>query len=140
MDRLFDYFTNHPFLAGLAIIAAVAVFVFEWRQRSHGFAAIAPGEAIRLMNQGALMVDVRAPGPFKEGHISGARNVPGDQIADGAKSLEKYTDKALILCCDSGATAAAAARTLQRQGFTKVLNLRGGLMAWRQDNLPLVKG
>ncbi len=140
MERLFDYFTNHPFLAGLAIVAVVAVLVFEWRQRAHGFAAISPGEAIRMMNQGALMIDVRSPDQYKEGHVEGARNVPGDQIVDGNKPLEKYAGKTLIMCCNSGATSAAAARTLMRQGVKGVLNLRGGIMAWRQDNFPVVRG
>lgn len=140
MDRLFDYFTNHPFLAGAAVLMALLVAATEIRRRSQSATAIAPTEAIRTMNQGAVLVDVRSPNQFKDGHIAGARNVPGDQIADGAKALEKLAGKTLILYCDNGATAGAAVRTLARAGFRNVFNLRGGLAAWRQENLPLVKG
>ena len=45
----------------------------------------------------------------------------------------------MITCCESGARSSAAARALGTHGFTKVVNLRGGLQAWRAENLPLVK-
>lgn len=140
MDRLFDYFTNHPFLAGGAALMAILVVASEIRRRGQSATALAPNEAIRTVNDGAVLVDVRTPNQFKDGHIAGARNVPGDQIADGAKALEKLSGKTLIMYCDNGATAGAAVRTLARAGFKKVFSLRGGLAAWRQENLPVVKG
>lgn len=139
MDRLLDYFTHHPFLAGGAVLMTIVVLGYELRRRSEGAAAIGPTEAIRLMNDGAVLVDVRSANQYKDGHIEGARNVPGDQIADGAKAVEKYAGKRLVLYCDTGATAGAAARTLIRAGVKEVFSLRGGLAAWRQDNLPVVK-
>ena len=57
-----------------------------------------------------------------------------------AESLKKYRDKPVIVCCESGMRSGAAARVLKAQGFAKVVNLRGGLAAWRTENLPLVKG
>ncbi len=140
MDRLFDYFTNHPFLAGGAVLMVIVVLAYEIRQRSLGAGAVSPAQAIRMMNDGAVVVDVRAAGRYKDGHIQGARNVPGDQLAEGTLPLEKLADKALIVCCDDGATSASAARTLARAGFSSVFTLRGGLTAWRHENLPVAKG
>lgn len=140
MDRLLEYVSNHPFLAGAAVLAAVIVLAYELRQRANVSAAISPGGAVRLMNDGATLLDVRSANQFKDGHISGARSLPADQIADGARSLEKLQDRPVIVCCETGATSAAAARTLEGLGFKNVYNLRGGLAAWRQDSLPLVNG
>ena len=140
MDRLLEYLGNHPLLAGAAGLMALAVLGYELRQRAHAAAAVSPTDAVRLMNDGAVLVDVRSSNQFKDGHINGARNVPGDQISAGAASLEKFKDKTLIVCCDSGTTSGAAARKLTELGFKQVYNLRGGLGAWRQDNLPVVKG
>jgi len=140
MDRLLDYFTNHPFLAGGLVLMTLVVAAFEMRRHSQGTTAVAPNDAIRMMNEGALIVDLRSPNQFKDGHIAGARNVPGDQIAAGAKALEKLSGKTLIMCCDTGTTSAAAMRTLTRAGFKNVFSLRGGLAAWRHDNLPVAKG
>ncbi|MDH4259195.1 MAG: rhodanese-like domain-containing protein [Gammaproteobacteria bacterium] len=140
MDRLLDYFTNHPFLAGGLVLMALVVIAYEMRRQGQGTSAVAPNDAIRMMNEGAVLVDLRPPNQFKDGHVAGARNVPGDQIADGAKALEKLGGKTLIMCCDNGSAAGAAVRTLARAGFKNVFSLRGGLAAWRNDNLPIVKG
>jgi rhodanese-related sulfurtransferase len=140
MDRLLEYIANHPFLVGAAGLMAVVVLGYELRQRGHSASSLSPGEVVRLMNGGATLVDVRSTNQFKDGHIGGARNVPGDQIADGSAALEKLRDKTLIICCDSGTASGAAARKLTQLGFKQVYNLRGGLAAWRQDNLPVVRG
>ena len=115
------------------------VLVHEFRARTAAFGSISPAEAVRLVNAGAVIVDIRTREDFEAGHIAGAKHVPGAAIADGAKPLERFKDKAVIAYCDSGMTAGAAARQLGRLGFAKAYNLRGGLAAWRHDNLPVVK-
>jgi rhodanese-related sulfurtransferase len=140
MDRLLDYFTNHPLLAGGLALMTFIVMGYEIRQRAAMASAIAPSEAIRMVNSGAVLVDLRAANQFKDGHIAGAKNLPGDQIAADAKSLEKLASKTVVLYCGDGATTAAAQRTLARAGAKNVYSLRGGLDAWKQDNLPVVRG
>jgi rhodanese-related sulfurtransferase len=87
-----------------------------------------------------VLVDLRSPNQFKDGHIAGARNLPGDQIAADPKAVSKLADKTLVLYCDTGTTTAAAQRTLAQAGVKNVFSLRGGLAAWKQENLPVVKG
>jgi rhodanese-related sulfurtransferase len=96
-------------------------------------------QAVRLMNQGALVLDLRAKESFDAGHIGDARNVPAAALESQAESLKKWRDKTVITYCDSGVSGAGAARTLAKLGFTKVFNLEGGLNAWIKDNLPLAK-
>ena len=54
MDRFLQYVHNHPFLAGLAVLVAAAVAVYELRNRATDFSSVSGQEAIRLMNQGAI--------------------------------------------------------------------------------------
>jgi rhodanese-related sulfurtransferase len=140
MDRLLDYFTNHPILAGAAVVMAFLVLAFELRRGGEGSASVAPNEAIRLVNSGALLVDLRSANQFKDGHIAGAKSVPGDQLLSDPKVLERLASKTVVLYCDNGATTGAAYRTLARAGAKNVFSLRGGLSAWKQENLPVVKG
>lgn len=119
---------------------ALVVAGYEMRQRGVASAAVAPSEAIRLMNSGATLVDLRSPNQFKDGHIAGARNLPGDQLVADPKAIAKLADKTVVLYCDDGATTGAALRTLARAGIKNVLSLRGGLSAWKQENLPVVRG
>ena len=139
MERLLDYITRHPFLAGGTAVLALAVLAYEASRLRSGGQSVGPMDAVRLMNQGALLLDVRSQAEFDSGHILDARHVPQDQLAASAESLRKYKDKVVIACCESGLRSGAAARVLQAQGFTKVVNLKGGLQAWRAESLPLVK-
>ena len=140
MQRLLECIGHHPYLAGAAVIAAIAVLVAEIRERLSGFAALSAMQAVRLMNQGALVLDLRPKESFEAGHIADARNVPAAELAGSADTLKKWRERAVITYCDSGVSGATAVRTLTKLGFTKVFNLDGGLNAWIKDNLPLAKG
>jgi len=139
MPRLLEYLSHHPLLAALAIAAALAVLVYEWRHRMHSLAALGPQEVVRLMNQGAAVIDVRSAEEYLQGHIRGARHIPVADIGSAAESLKRYKDKPVVVCCERGARAAAALRSLQDQGFRQVVNLRGGMQAWRAEHLPVAR-
>ena len=139
MQQLLDFIAHHPYLAGAAVVAAVLVVVFEVRERLQAFAALSAQQVVRLMNQGALVIDLRSKELYDAGHIVDARNVPVRELESQADSLKKWRDKNVITYCDSGADGASAARTLMKLGFTKVSNLQGGLSAWLKDNLPVSK-
>lgn len=140
MQQLLEYAVNHPFLVSAAVLMILVVAIHEFRARTQSFASIAPSEAVRLMNHGGVLIDIRRKEDYDAAHIVGARNVPGAAIAEGAKSLEKWKEKPVIAYCDTGMTAGSAARHLARLGFKQAYNLRGGLAAWRQENLPVTKG
>ena len=139
MQRLFEFIGHHPYLATGAVLAAASVVFYEVRERLQAFAALSAMQAVRLMNQGALVIDLRAKESYDAGHISDARNVPVAELASQAEGLKKWRDKAVITYCDSGNSGSSGARTLMKLGFTKVFNLQGGLNAWIKDNLPLSK-
>ena len=140
MQRLFEFIGNHYYLATGAVLAAAAVAFFEIRERMQAFAALSAMQAVRLMNQGALVIDLRSKESYELGHIGDARNLPAAELEAKADSLKKWRDKNVITYCDSGTSGASGARTLMKLGFTKVFTLQGGLNAWVKDNLPLAKG
>jgi len=76
-------------------------------------------DAVRLINEGALLLDVRTQAEFDAGHILDARHVPQDQVASSAESLKKYKDKVVIACCESGMRSGAAARALQARASAR---------------------
>ena len=134
------YVSAHPWLVALAVAAAVLVAVYEMRSRRDAFAAISPQDLIRLQNKGALVLDLRKSEDYAVGHIGGARDFDGSQLLNADESLRKHREKPIVVYCDDGSTGASAARVLQRQGYTQAYNLRGGLAAWRAENLPLEQG
>jgi len=107
------------------------------RMRSEGLRSVSPQELIRLMNQGALVLDLRPAEQYQTGHLNGARQMSSEQILSAGDTLKKHKEKMVVVYDDSGSLGAAAVRQLAAQGFTRVFALRGGLSAWRADNLPL---
>ena len=140
MDQLVQYIQMNHWLVAATAAVLVMVIVFEIRARAEGLAAVSPQDAIRLMNRGAVIIDLRPVEQFAAGHLSGARRMDGEQILKAGDTLKKYKQKPLILYDESGSLGTTAARQLKAQGFEHAFNLRGGLAAWRSDNLPLEKG
>lgn len=137
MDRILEYVSHHPWLSLCTALAAALVVVFELRTRSDTQVSVSPQDLIRLMNQGALVLDLRPQEQFQSGHLAGARQMSGEQILKAADTLKKHKEKPVVVYDDTGSLGAAAVRQLTAQGFTKAFALRGGLTAWRADNLPL---
>ena len=139
MERLIEYLTHHPILAGVAVLALIIVISNEARLRATAFAAITSQELVRLMNQGALVLDIRKAEEFARGHVNGAKQLPSDQILTAGENFKRFKEKPVVVIDESGSLSAAAVRQLNQQGFTKAFCLRGGFAAWRADNLPVAK-
>jgi len=139
MDRLLEYISHHPWYAGGLAVAAVLVIVYELRSRNENQSAVSPQDLVRLMNQGAVVIDLRPGDAFASGHVAGAKQMSGEQILKAGDTLKKQKEKVLVVYDDTGSLGASAVRQLTAQGFTKAFNLRGGISAWRAENLPLSK-
>jgi len=74
----------------------------------------------KLLQQGAVVVDVRSPGEFKQGSRPGSLNIPLNEIQNRLGELDK--GKPVILCCASGARSGMAAGILKQNGFVSVVN------------------
>jgi hydroxyacylglutathione hydrolase len=81
------------------------------------------------------VVDVRRPGEWQAGHIASAVHLPLNNLAQNAGELPK--DQPLALICAGGFRSSIATSILERQGFTKVTNVVGGMAAWRGANLEV---
>lgn len=84
------------------------------------------------ISDGALVLDVRNPAEFEDGHYSGALNIPVDQLASRLQELGNTKDRSIIVYCASGARAGNASRILKQAGFTDVINA-GGLFNMPRD-------
>src|SRR5690349_10452761 len=91
---------------------------------------VAPSTAQDLLDGGALALDVREPHEYAEGHVAGALLVPPGQLVGKLGELPR--SRTIVVACRSGRRSGEAVRTLQAAGFSGVLNLAGGMIAWRE--------
>ena len=139
INQLIEFAGNHMLLV-MALFAIIAMLIgSEIQTRISGIRVLAPGEAIRMINHdNAVMVDMREDKDYREGHIVNALHLPADP-ADHSDKLEKYRDKPVIVYCQRGQHSSRYCGKLRKQGFESVYNLKGGLLAWQKEALPLSK-
>jgi phage shock protein E len=73
-----------------------------------------------LIDDGAIVIDVRAVAEFESGHYKNAINIPLDTLERKLTKLKK--DKNYITCCASGMRSGSAKSLLEKYGFTSVIN------------------
>ena len=141
MDQLIEFVSNNLLLFAALIVVLVLLIKAELNHQANKGIQLSPSMAIRMMNnhEDALVVDVRTAAEFKGGHIKGAKNVPLKKFASAIESYAGYKDKQVLVYCNSGTTVVSAINQLKKAGFEKINNLEGGIAAWKEANLPLVK-
>lgn len=141
MQEYIDFLVSNPLLSVAWVGLAGALVVTSIRARFSPIKNIGNQDAVQLINrQEAVVVDVRGQDEFSRGHIAGAVNVPVTQIEGNNLTLiEKHKAAPIIVVCESGARAQSAATRLYKAGFAQVFCLKGGLVDWRADNLPVTK-
>ncbi len=143
MEQFFVFLQKSPFnmvLLGLALVSGGMLLYPLFTRGMRTAAEVGPSDAVMLINRkDAVVIDVRDESEFAGGHITNARHIPEKQLDERIKELEKLKAKPVIVCCASGRRSASAADTLRKQGFADVVALRGGIGAWVQAGMPLVK-
>ena len=88
-----------------------------------------------------IVLDVRTPIEYeKDGHIPGSILIPVQVLPQYIKDLEKFKDKKILVYCRSGNRSVMASKFLEQNGFKNVYNLKGGIIDWKKNNLPVEFG
>lgn len=140
MEKFIEFAANHPYLILAAVGLLMLIIVNEIRLHQQGGSGVSPAQLVALINQGAVVLDVRSAELFAKGHIVDATNMPADNLPDGIDKIKKAKKKPVITCCDAGVASSRAATVLRKAGYENVFALKGGLQAWQRENLPTVTG
>lgn len=93
-----------------------------------------------LKKKDIILIDVRRPEEFNEGHIKNAKLLPVQELSEEKmEELGVTKEDNILLYCRSSGRSGHALHMLQAAGYTHVRHLDGGILAWQEKNLPLVK-
>ncbi len=92
-----------------------------------------------LQGNDVVLLDVRTPSEFEEGHIKDANLVPIQLFKYLYLGGRGIKDKKVLVYCRSGNRSVTASQALDAWGVKKVYNLKGGILEWKKEGLPLVK-
>jgi rhodanese-related sulfurtransferase len=139
MEKIIPFLMQHWILSTIFVVFLLIFIVNEVLHLRIAMPGLSPEQAVQLINhQEALVVDIRNEIAFREGHVLGAINLPLASLEQKRSALQKYATRPLLLVDALGQDSSKAVTQLRAEGF-QVQVLAGGLEAWKERNLPLVK-
>jgi rhodanese-related sulfurtransferase len=137
MQDLVQFSNDNWILVSGFVASGLAVIFYELRLKTQSIGNVSTAMAVQLINNGSTVVDIRDAEQFAGGHIIDAENIPEADLRATPGALSKHTQGTLLVC-DQGARSGACAAQLRKDGIEKVFSIKGGVQAWRQENLPTV--
>lgn len=102
---------------------------------------VAVADASQAIQGAALLLDVREPAEYQQGHLAGAINIPRGLLEFKMGSAPEFEarDQAIVLYCKTSGRAALAAASLKQMGYVNVTSIAGGYDAWAAAGMETVK-
>ena len=122
-----------------ALLTALAVLL-----ASAAFAGDVPGMSDEALlarmasgDKATVVLDVRTPKEFAEGHVPGAVNISHDELEGRLSELDADRDRDVVVYCHSGRRAGLALGMLEKAGFKRLYHLEGDYMGWTAAQRPV---
>lgn len=133
------FLSHHPYLSTAFIVVLVIVFLLEWIRARRNVFNLTSARVTHLLNrENAVVIDIRAQDAYKSGHILNSHCMKPDEIKQNPKKLEKFRGNPIIIVAAGGNEAQKLAAFLLKNGYN-AYSLAGGIPAWIEAQLPLVK-
>ena len=127
-----------PLLAAVALIILASAYVYlQTPTQEYADVTVAEAKALIEEKPDMVILDVRTPSEFDDGHIEGAINIPVDYLAGRLDELSK--DDELLVYCRTGNRSARAVGILEDAGFTKIFHMDEGITGWMDADYPVVE-
>ena len=140
-EELLAFAGRHAFYAIALVGITIALLYTEIARLFRPYKTLRPAALTALINrENALVVDFSGTAEFEKGHIPGSKNVVMSQFDPESKLLANAKALPVVAVCRTGQASSGAAKRLKDAGFEHVYWLDGGILAWQQADLPLVKG
>lgn len=113
--------------------------LFGWYISAQVNSVLEPKDFLqKLKNSNSILIDVRTPEEFETGHIKNAIDLDYRNAYFSDKIRKLDPSKTYMIYCRSGKRSASTVDSLKNLGFTHLYDLKGGINAWKTENLPVV--
>lgn len=126
----------------IAVALAVSLLAAVWFMNANRtpIRELDPLQASRVIaDRNALVLDVRPSDAYVRERIGNAVSVPIGDLERRLDDLAPAKDRSIVVYCGDGNTGERATRTMTELGYTATANVRGGIAAWKDAGLPVVK-
>ena len=125
--------------AGVVAVAIVSITCFSFcgaQQPFYWTISVSDARAMMQSSSNPLVVDVRTPQEYAQGHLKGAVNIPLSDLPLRMDGLDH--NRPMVVYCQTGVRSAQGSSLLVRAGFAKVFSMEGGISAWINSGYPTV--
>lgn len=124
---------NSSIFINIFVVVLLLIFIYIRFGPTKGLRTLKAMEFQREIEQSSdrMLIDVREPSEYKNGHIPGAKNFPLSQISHYINDIPN--DQDIFLYCKSGMRSKNAALILRKNGYTRLNHLQGGIGSWRGE-------
>jgi rhodanese-related sulfurtransferase len=130
---------NNLILLALMLVSGALLLVPNLQSLIQGKFGVSPAIATQLINRKrANIIDIRPQEDFQTGHIARSRHLNVDDLISNLAMLRLDKSVPLIVVCETGQKSASYVPRLQKDGYSDVVCLEGGIKAWNTAGLPLV--
>jgi len=133
MTEILDFINNNALLVGAMVIVFLLAVFNELKIKEGDVCGLTPIEAVRLINQNAVIYDLRSPTTYKQKHILGATNIGPESLL--ANSPDNKGP--LLLVCESGGISKKTSLSLRKKNLGNAFYIKGGQTAWETGSLPV---
>ena len=134
------FFTNYINLVLIAIVLISGGLLLWPTLKRGGRGGVSAAEATQMINRrNAVVIDLRSADEFAQGHLPSARNLPFSELEAKIGQFVKNKGNPLLLVCQTGQQSRKAERIVKDAGFAEVHVLHGGVNAWQQAGMPVVR-
>lgn len=139
MQDVLMFLQVHWQLTSILIAVLVLLVIIEFIKQKKITNRLNPAAVTHYINhQNAALIDTRSAESYSQGHIVGSISIPFSEIVKNQKKIEKYKNQPIVLVCNTDQEGDRLTGDLQKQGIT-AYTLNGGIRAWREADLPIVK-
>lgn len=140
MDKILEFTSNNTLLVGALMVSFFVVIFSELRRKASGLVNVEAGDAVKLINNGAVIIDLRSAEAYSTGHIVNAKNIPSDELEARMETLGHSKATPIVAVCDAGMSSTKAVHAMRAAGFESVYGLKGGMTGWSTAGFPVVTG
>jgi phage shock protein E len=127
------------FVAGIVVLVAGTLILSGCSSKASAITNVNVKDfAAKTQEAGVVVLDVRTPGEFVQGHIQGAMNIDVEASTFDAEIAKLDKTKTYAVYCHSGNRSGVATQAMAKAGFTHLFNLENGISDWMAQGMPTV--
>ena len=133
MAEILDFINNNTLLVGAMVTVFLLAIFNELKIKEGAICGLTPIEAVKLINQNAVVYDLRNPTTYNQKHIIGATNIEAENLL-----ANNHDNKSLVLLvCESGGVSKKTSLSLRKKNLDNIFYIKGGQAAWETGSLPV---